>query len=98
MNRIAEFYESNHLMVLIVLLIVFLMYVISTKKNKDYLKIDINEKTQKNKQIKKVEVELDTQKQVMKIQIFEYTSTRLSFRRSIIEPMNDDDILISKPG
>jgi hypothetical protein len=39
-------------------------------------------------------VELEIQKQVMESQIFEYTSARLTFRRSIIETMNDYDILI----
>ena len=39
-------------------------------------------------------VELEIQKQVMERQIFEYTSARLTFRRAIIETMNDDDILI----
>ena len=30
----------------------------------------------------------------MKIQTFEYTSTRFTFLRRVIEPMNDDDILV----
>lgn len=46
-----------------------------------------------NEQIKKVNVELEKPKQVMKPQFFEYTSTRLTFKKVIIDEMKDNDIL-----
>ena len=39
MSRIAEFYESNHLLILIVLIISFGIYLISIKKRNDNINV-----------------------------------------------------------
>lgn len=94
MNRIAEFYESNHLFLLLGLLFLFGIYLISKKKRNDNINISMDDSKQNKEQSKNVINELESQKQIMEPQTFEYTSTRLTFRNATIEPMNDDDILI----
>ena len=94
MNRIAEFYESNHLLILIVLIISFGIYLISIKKRNDNINVSIDDSKQDKEQSKNVINELEKQKQVMKPQTFEYSSTRFTFRRATIDTMDENDILI----
>ena len=94
MNRIAEFYESNHFLILVVLIISFGIYLISKKKRNENINISMDVCKEDKEQSTNVINELETQKQVMKPQTFEYSSTRLTFRRATIDAMDDNDILI----
>ena len=94
MNRIVDFYESNHLLILIVIIISFGIYLVSIKKRNDKITISMDDRKQNNEQSKNVIIKLKTQKQLMGPKTFEYTSTRLTFRKDVIEPMDFDDILI----
>jgi hypothetical protein len=92
MNRIVEFYEANHLLVFIVVIIILGIYFLSIRKDGNYIKASLNKKDGNNKQIK-INVELKSQKEFMEPNIYEYTATRFSFRRAKIDIMNENDVL-----
>lgn len=92
MNRIVEFYEANHLLVLIFVIIILGIYFLSIRKDRNYIKTSLNKKVGNNKQTK-INVELETQKEFMEPNIYEYTATRFSFRKATIDIMNENDVL-----
>ena len=99
MNRIAEFYESNHLFILMVLIISIGIYLISIKKRNDNINVSMDDSKKDKEQSKNVINELETKKQFMKPQTFQYSSARLTFLKAVIEPMNEhDDLIINVVG
>ncbi len=94
MNKIVDFYESNHLLLLIVIIFIFIIYVNLNRKTKYKIKVTLDDEKQNINQVSNVVNELETQNHIMEPQTFEYTSTRLTFRRDVIELMDFNDLLI----